>query len=171
MLILAANSSENLVATNHFLRDHEPWTPFLGVDNGLDDLYGLLSVNGSNNSIIANHFSEVIDSQSIRPTGATPVIIRLNAGVGNFVSNNHAVAMDVHATSSDSCFAAQVDALLTTEASDDLPITTVMVDAESLRNTILDSGREAELLADKTVNALRATPTLDFETAPAVVTP
>ena len=51
MVILAANSSENLVATNHFLRDHEPWTPFLGVDNGLDDLYGLLCVSGSNNSV------------------------------------------------------------------------------------------------------------------------
>ena len=80
MVVLAANSSENLVATNHFLRDHEPWTPFLGVDNGLDDLYGLLCVSGSNNSVIGNHFSEIIDSQSIRPTGATPVIIRLMAG-------------------------------------------------------------------------------------------
>ena len=29
MVLLEANSSENLVATNHFLRDHEPWTPFL----------------------------------------------------------------------------------------------------------------------------------------------
>ena len=117
MVVLAANSSENLVATNHFLRDHEPWTPFLGVDNGLDDLYGLLCVSGSNNSVVGNHFSEIVDSRSIRPTGATPVIIRLVAGVGNYVSNNHVVAMDVTARSSDSCFEAQVDALLTTEAS------------------------------------------------------
>jgi inulin fructotransferase (DFA-I-forming) len=103
MVVLAANSSENLVATNHFLRDHEPWTPFLGVDNGLDDLYGLLCVSGSNNSVVGNHFSEVIDAQSVRPAGATPVIIRLLEGAGNFVSNNHVVALDVHATSSDSC--------------------------------------------------------------------
>ena len=69
MVVLTANSSENLVASNHFLRDHEPWTPFLGVDNGLDDLFGLLRISGSNNSVIGNHFSEVIDSLSIRPSG------------------------------------------------------------------------------------------------------
>jgi inulin fructotransferase (DFA-I-forming) len=161
MLILA-NSSEILVATNHFLRDHEPWTPFLGVDNGLNDLYGLLSVSGSNNSVVANHFSQIIDSQSIRPAGATPVIIRLTAGVGNFVSNNHVVAMDVHSTTSDSCFEAQVDALLTTAASDGLAVTAVMVDSESARNTILDSGTDPQVIADRAVNALRATPTVGF---------
>jgi hypothetical protein len=160
MVVLAANSSENLVASNHFLRDHEPWTPFLGVDNGLDDLYGLLCVSGSNNSIIGNHFSEVIDSQSIRPPGATPVIIRLMAGSGNYVTNNHVVAMDVHATSSGSAFSAQVDALLTTGASDDLDVTAVMVDSESARNTILDSGSDAQVVADRAVNALRATPAI-----------
>lgn len=162
MVVLQGNSSENLVATNHFLRDHEPWTPFLGVDNGLDDLHGLLSVSGSNNSVIGNHFSEVIDSQSIRPAGATPVIIRLLTGGGNFVSNNHVVAMDIHATSSDSCYSAQVDALLTTEVSDLLTVTAVMVDSASARNTILDSGSDAQVIADRAVNAVRATPSVDF---------
>jgi inulin fructotransferase (DFA-I-forming) len=165
MLVLSSNSSENLVATNHFLRDHEPWTPFLGVDNGLDDLNGLLCVSGSNNSVIGNHFSEIIDSQSIRPAGATPVIIRLMAGVGNFVSNNHVVAMDVHATSSGSAFEAQVDALLTTQASDALAVTAVMVDPASARNTILDSGSDAQVIADRTVNAFRATPAVGFQAA------
>lgn len=165
MVVLAANSSENLVATNHFLRDHEPWTPFLGVDNGLDDLYGLLCVSGSNNSVVGNHFSEVIDAQSIRPAGATPVIIRLLEGAGNFVSNNHVVAMDVHSTSSDSCFSAQVDALLTTGASDGLAVTAVLVESGSARNTVLDSGTDAQVIADRTVNALRATPTVGFQAA------
>ena len=165
MVMLAANSSENLVATNHFLRDHEPWTPFFGVDNGLDDLTGLLCVSGSNNSVIGNHFSEVIDSQGIRPAGATPVIIRLVAGTGNFVSNNHVVAMDVDSASSDSCFEAQVDALLTTGASDALAVTAVMVDSESVRNTILDSGSDAQVIADRAVNALRATPTIGLAAA------
>lgn len=158
MVVLEGNSTENLVATNHFLRDHEPWTPFLGIDNGLDDLTGLLSVNGSNNSIIGNHFSEVIDAESIRPEGAIPVIIRLSGGTGNFVSSNHVVAMDVHAQSSDSCFSAQVDALLSTEASDRLEVTAVMVDAGSTRNTILDSGTDAQVVAARAVNAVRATP-------------
>jgi hypothetical protein len=162
MVVLTGNSSENLVASNHFLRDHEPWTPFLGVDNGLDDLYGLLCVSGSNNSVIGNHFSEVIDSQSIRPTGATPVIIRLMAGAGNYVSSNHMVGMDVHATSSDSAFSAQVDALLTTEALDGLAITAVMVDSESVRNTILDSGSDTQVAMNRAVNAFRATPAIGF---------
>jgi inulin fructotransferase (DFA-I-forming) len=157
-MVVLADSSENLVATNHFLRDHEPWTPFLGVDNGLDDLTGLLCVSGSNNSVIGNHFSQIIDSESIRPAGATPVVIRLMAGVANFVSSNHAVAMDVRSTSSDSCFSAQVDALLATEASQALAVTAVKVDPASARNTILDSGTDAEVIADRAVNALRATP-------------
>ncbi|MFF1881933.1 right-handed parallel beta-helix repeat-containing protein [Pseudarthrobacter sp. NPDC058196] len=160
MVVLAEGSSENLVATNHFLRDHEPWTPFLGIDNGLDDLHGLLCVSGSNNSIIGNHFSEVIDSQTIRPAGATPVIIRLVEGTANFVSNNHVVALDVNATSSDSCFEAQVDALLTTGAASGLAVTAVQVDAGSARNTILDSGTEAEVVADRVSNAIRATPSV-----------
>lgn len=164
MMVLAANSSENLVASNHFLRDHEPWTPFLGIDNGLDDRYGLLSISGSNNSVIGNHFSEVVDSRSIRPSGATPVIIRLVAGSDNYVSSNHVVAMDVTATSSDSCFEAQVDALLATEASQALDVTAVMVDAAAIRNTILDSGRDDQVVVDVAVNAFRPTPSVAGDT-------
>ncbi|WP_422757992.1 NosD domain-containing protein [Paenarthrobacter sp. C1] len=158
MVVLERNSSENLVSTNHFLRDHEPWTPFLGIDNGLDDLHGVLSVSGNNNSVIGNHFSQIIDSESIRPEGATPVIIRLREGAGNFVSNNHVVALNVHANASDDCFEAQVDALLTTDAAEDLAVTAVLVDPESARNTILDSGRETQITADRASNAIRPTP-------------
>lgn len=159
MLILEDDSSENLVATNHFLRDQEPWTPFVGVDNGLDDLHGVLRVNGSNNSILSNHFSEILDSQSIRPSGTTPVIIRLAAGTGNFVSSNHVVARDTAYTVDDSCFTAQVDALLTTQASAALEVTAVMVDPESSRNTILDSGSDIQVVAERDANAVRPTPT------------
>lgn len=159
MVVLEDNSSENLVATNHFLRDHEPWTPFLGIDNGLDDLHGILSVSGSNNSVIGNHFSQIIDSASIRPEGATPVIIRLREGTGNFVSNNHIVAMNVHSSPSDDCFEAQVDALLATDDVEDLAVTAVLVDPGSARNTILDSGSDAQVIADRGTNAVRATPT------------
>jgi len=160
MVVLAANSSENLVASNHFLRDLEPWTPFLAVDNGVDDLHGLLSISGSNNSIIGNHFSEIIDSRAIRPPGATPVIIRFMAGEANYVSSNHVVAMDVHAKSSGSAFAAQVDALLTTETAGTLDVKTVKVDTQSVRNTIVDSGSVGQVVVDTLVNAFRATPTI-----------
>lgn len=158
MIVLSGGSSENLVASNHLLRDHEPWTPFLGIDNGLDDLYGLVRVDGSDNSIIGNHVSEVIDAESIRPAGARPVAIRLASGSGNYVATNHIVARDVHATSSGSAFEAQVNALLSTEASDTLVITAVAVDAASVRNTVLDSGTASEVLADRKVNAVRPTP-------------
>lgn len=160
MVVFRENCSENLVSSNHFLRDHEPWTPFVGIDNGLDDLYGLLYISGNNNSVIANHFSEVINTQNIKPVGATPVIIRIVSGNGNYISNNHVVATEVHAKISDSCFSAQVDALLTTEASEPLTVTTVLAEKESLQNTILDSGSDAQVVMDKTVNAFRATPTL-----------
>ncbi|RKL66997.1 fructotransferase [Salipaludibacillus neizhouensis] len=159
MVVFRDNCSENMVSSNHFLRDHEPWTPFLGIDNGLDDLYGLLYISGNKNSVIANHFSEVINTQNIKPVGATPVIIRIVSGNGNYISNNHVVATEVHAKISDSCFSAQVDALLTTEASETLTVTTVLVEKESFQNTILDSGSDPQVVMDKTVNAFRATPT------------
>ncbi|MCD7034286.1 right-handed parallel beta-helix repeat-containing protein [Metabacillus sp. GX 13764] len=157
MVVFEGNCSENLVSSNHFLRDHEPWTPFVGVDNGLDDLYGLLSISGNHNSVMANHFSEVI--HNIKPKGATPVIIRIVSGEGNYISNNHVVAAEVHANTSDSCFTAQVEALLTAEAEEPLTVTTVLVEKESLQNIILDSGSDAQVVMDKTVNSFRATPT------------
>lgn len=160
MVELAANSSENLVSSNHFLRDHEPWAPFHGVDNGLDDDYGLLRVSGSGNSVIGNHFSEIVDSRSVRPAGVPPVIVRLVSGTDNLVSNNHVVARDVGDTSSDSCFEAQVDALLSTEASQRLAVTTVVVDEAAAGNTILDSGRSDEVVLDESVNAFRPTPSI-----------
>jgi Periplasmic copper-binding protein (NosD) len=169
MVVLKAGCSENLVASNHFLRDQEPWAPFLGVDNGMDDSYGLLRVSGDRNSVIGNHFSEVVDSQRIRPAGATPVIVRLVSGSGNHVANNHVAATDVRTRTSDSAFSAQVDALLTTEASGQLAVTTVLVDAESLRNTVLDSGDDAQVVMDKAVNAFRPTPTIVDRMAHAVV--
>ena len=160
MVVLGANSSENLVATNHFLRDHEPWTPFQGVDNGRDDRYGLLRVEGNANSIVANHFSEVVDARTVRPAGEAPVIIRLVSGQANYVASNHVVALDVRATSGNSAYAAQVDALLGTGAAGELAVTTVLVDAGSARNTVLDSGTDAQLELDRAENAVRATPAI-----------
>ncbi|GAB3095454.1 NosD domain-containing protein [Isoptericola nanjingensis] len=160
MVVLDAGCSENLVASNHVLRDHEPWAPFLGVDNGLDDTYGLVRIDGEDNSVIGNHFSEIVDSRKIVPSGATPVVVRLVSGGGNHVANNHVVAKDVRAATGDSAFSAQVDALLTIEAARRLPVTTVQVDSGSVRNTVLDSGDEAQVVMDRSVNAFRPTPTV-----------
>jgi inulin fructotransferase (DFA-I-forming) len=159
MVVLKENCSENLVSSNHFLRDHEPWTPFLGIDNGLDDLYGLLYISGNNNSVISNHISCVINSQNINPAGATPVVMRIVSGTGNYISSNHVAAIDVAAKTGDSCFSVQVSALLTTAAFKPLDVTTVLVEEESHQNTVLDSGSDAQVVMDKTANAFRATPT------------
>lgn len=158
MVVFSRDCSENLVSSNHFLRDHEPWAPLQERNNGLDDLYGLLHISGNNNSVIGNHFSAVIDTKYITPSGATPVIIRIVSGNENYISNNHIVATEAHMNSSDSCFSAQVGALLTTEASRPLTVTTVLVESKSLRNTILDSGSDLQVSMDKTINAFRATP-------------
>lgn len=158
MVVLGGGSSENLIASNHFLRDREPWRPFQSVDNGVDDDFGLLCISGHRNSVIGNHFSEVLDAAHVRPPGATPTIIRLATGNGNYVANNHVVALDARAPSGDSAFAAQVDSLLTTEAPGVLTVTAVLVDPGSAQNTILDSGHDAEVVAHRGMNAVRATP-------------
>ena len=142
---------------------HPSW-----VDNGLDDLFGLLSRQRQQQLRDRQPLLRGLDDRA----SGQPEQRRYHpavAGGGNYVSNNHVVALDVRATSSDSGFAAQVDALLTTEASKGLAVTTVMVDPESARNTILDSGSDAQVIADRAVNALRATPTVGFQTAPALV--
>ncbi|MBW8870889.1 MAG: right-handed parallel beta-helix repeat-containing protein, partial [Leifsonia sp.] len=160
MLILEGNASENLIGSNHLLRDREPWAPFLEVDNGRDDLFGLLVIEGTNNSVIGNHFSEIVDSEKLHPSEATPVIVRLAEGGHNYLASNHMVALDVRATSGDSAFDAQVDALLTTAAARSLDIVTVLVEPTSSGNTILDSGTDTQVIADKAANAFRPTPTV-----------
>ena len=162
MLVFSDNCSENLVSANHFLRDREPWAPMMKYDNGLDDLFGLLHINGSNNSVIANHISESIDTQYIRPTTARPVMIRVVSGRGNYIANNHIVATTEPSETKDapnsSCFSTQVGALLSTNNLKALEVTTVMVEKESFQNTILDSGSDKEVVMDRTVNAFRGTP-------------
>lgn len=160
MLILEENAAENLIASNHLLRDREPWAPFLEVDNGRDDLFGLLVIEGSSNSVIGNHFSEVVDSEKVRPQGATPIMIRVGDGGSNYLASNNVVALDVRAASGESAFDAQVDALLAKAASQPLDVVTVFVEPSSTRNTILDSGTSAQTVLDATANAYRPTPSI-----------
>lgn len=164
MLVMENGCTENLVSSNHLFRELEPWAPMQAYNNGLDDLYGLLYISGDNNSIIANHISEVIDKKYIMPAGATPVIIRVVSGKGNTISNNHIVATtetsDAQAVADASaCFSTQVSALLSTHGLETLTVTTVLIEAASQQNTILDSGTDGQVVIDKTLNAFRATPT------------
>jgi inulin fructotransferase (DFA-I-forming) len=162
MLVFAANCCENLVSSNHFLRDREPWAPMLKYDNGVDDLFGLLQINGSNNSVIANHISETIDTQYIKPPAAKPVIINVVAGSGNYIANNHIVATteitEMNDAPNSACFSTQVGALLSTDNLKALEVTAVLVQKGSVQNTILDSGSDEQVEMDRTVNAFRGTP-------------
>ena len=166
MLVFEGNCSENLIASNHFLRDHEPWPPMFGVDNGLDDGFGLLRIEGNNNSIIANHISETIDRQYLRPEGIVPVIIRLVRGTGNYIASNHIVATtqsaveeDESSDSSAACFSAQVGALLTADRLKALEVIAVQIEAASSGNAVLDTAADREVIIDRSVNAFRPLPT------------
>ena len=164
MLSLEDNCSENMISSNHFLRDNEPWKPMLDNDNGLDDSYGLLYINGNNNSIVANHISEMIQRRYIKPLDAMPVIIRIASGRGNYISNNHIVATcDIEnelQDASDSCYSAQVDALTSLNNIREMSVVYVLVEQEATNNTILDSGNEKQVILDRTVNVFRPTPAL-----------
>lgn len=164
MLIMENNCAENLISANHFLCDREPWPPMQAYDNGRDDTYGLLYIEGSNNSIIANHISETLDVQYLKPRGIKPIVIRLVAGKENYLANNHIVATteasaaQAQPSEEDACFAAQVSALLTTDRLKALDAVAVLVEKSSAQNTILDSGSDSQVLMDRAVNAFRATP-------------
>jgi inulin fructotransferase (DFA-I-forming) len=79
------------------------------------------------------------------------------------------VGLDVRSASGESAFDTQVDALLATAATEALDIVTVLVEPSSSRNTILDSGTEAQTILDRTVNAFRPTP--DIGSSPALSLP
>jgi inulin fructotransferase (DFA-I-forming) len=162
MLILADGCSENLVSSNHFLRDREPWAPMRDYDNGLDDRFGLLRLDGDNNSVLANHISLTIDSRYIKPASAKPVIIHIASGRGNQIANNHVVATTETENETDApvaeCFATQVGALLSTQNLTALEVTTVQVSAQSRANIVMDSGSAQQVVMDLAVNGFRPTP-------------
>lgn len=162
MVIFEDNCTENLISANHLLRDREPWPPMQGYDNGLDDTFGIVHLNGDNNSVIGNHISQSLDTPFITPPGASPVIIHVVTGRGNYISGNHIVATrdagDVQQADAGSCFTTQVGALLATDRRVALEVTAVLIAPAATQNTVLDSGYESQVMLDKSLNAFRATP-------------
>lgn len=161
-MLIFEDCRENLVSSNHFLRDHEPWPPMQGYDNGLNDDYGLIHIEGSCNSVISNHISETIEMQYLKPAGIKPVVIRLVSGTENYVACNHIVATtqaDKKEKEGDSsCFDAQVGALLSMNELVRLSVDAVCVDAASSDNVILDTCRESEAAMDFDINVFRGIP-------------
>ncbi len=159
MMILENGCSQNLIASNHFFRDHEPWPPMMAYHNGLNDDFGLIRIHGSYNSIIANHISETIERQYLKPAGVRPVMIHVAAGQGNYISSNHIVAGCAGDDGADdSCFSVQVSALLRTDLSEELEVVAVRVASEAVNNVILDTGREEQCELDRKKNVFRALP-------------
>ena len=161
-MLIFEDCRENLVSSNHFLRDHEPWPPMQGYDNGLNDDYGLIHIEGSCNSVISNHISETIEMQYLKPAEIKPVVIRLVSGTENYVACNHIVATtqaDKKEKEGDSsCFDAQVGALLSMNELVRLSVDAVRVDAASSDNVILDTCRESETAMDFDINVFRGIP-------------
>lgn len=161
MIVLEKTCSENLISSNYFLRDPEPWTPMQEHDNGLDDSYGLMYINGSHNSVMSNHFSEVLEPEKVTPSGTLPVIIHVVSGRDNYISSNHFVVTAKEADNTettDSCYMAQVGALLDTGESRELSVVTVKIEQESRYNTVLDSGSEKQVVMDRRNNGFRPVP-------------
>ena len=161
-MLIFEDCRENLVSSNHFLRDHEPWPPMQGYDNGLNDDYGLIHIEGSCNSVISNHISETIEMQYLKPAGQSLWVIRLVSGTENYVACNHIVATtqaDKKEKEGDSsCFDAQVGALLSMNELVRLSVDAVRVDAASSDNIILDTCRESEAAMDFDINVFRGIP-------------
>lgn len=164
MLDLRGRCAENLVAANHLYRAWEPWPPMQMHGNGLDDSYGLLRVEGTRNTVVANHVSEIIDPEHLEPAGAVPVAIRVSDGSGNYIAANHVVAMTESAVigdeAADSCFGAQVDAMLANERAVPLDMTAVRIDPSSTGNVVLDTATDAQADMDRSVNAFRPIPAI-----------
>lgn len=160
MVVIEKGSAENLVSSNHFLRTREPWEPMQCHDNGLDDTYGLIRIDGNDNTVSANHISEIIDTEYIKPQGARPVVIRIAGGTGNHVANNHVVAATESGDEKEevSGFETQVSNILVNDKARRLDAVTVAVDPQSTANTVLDSGTAGQVSIDTAANAFRPTP-------------
>ncbi|WP_455090527.1 right-handed parallel beta-helix repeat-containing protein [Parascardovia denticolens] len=159
--MIVIRGAENLIAANHLYRSSEPWVPMLMHKSSLEDPYGLIRVEGNDNTIVANHISIVLDPENISPAGSRPVGIRVSSGTGNKIMENHVVARTENSVNSDkeSAFKAQVGAVLSISATRSIPFISVQIDEDACGNTVLDSGAKKQLHISAQ-NAYRADPSL-----------
>lgn len=132
MVNFEGSCTENLVGANHFLRQIEPFDPLKPYNNGLDDLFGLVHIAGSNNTVTGNHFSYDVASGFVTPSGQTPTIILVASGDNNYIATNNTVsAIAVH---------------------------TVVLDASTFGSKVLDSGDSTQVVRYASNYAFRPTP-------------
>ena len=87
MIVHETACHEQLISGNHFRRIYGDGGPARN-----DDLYGMVQVNGNDNSITANTFSFNVPAANVVPTGATPTVVLVKGGTGNYLATNKLVA-------------------------------------------------------------------------------
>lgn len=132
MVTLEGNSKENLISSNMFERQVEGFPPFIDVDNGLSDDFGVVQINGDGNTISSNHVTLIIPPDRLQPSDVVPAIFRVKTGDRNLVGTNHVISnLDVH---------------------------TVRLDAGTTNSHVFDSGSEAQFHSDSDSFGFRPTP-------------
>lgn len=124
--------TENLVGANHFLRQMEPFDPLKPYNNGLDDLFGLVHIEGGGNTVTGNHFSYDVPAASVRPSGATPTIILVASGNNNYIAANNTVSA--------------------------IAVKAVVLDSATTGTKVLDSATQAQFEPYQSSYSFRATP-------------
>jgi inulin fructotransferase (DFA-I-forming) len=133
MITMEGACHNNLVSANHFLRNRESFPAFQNTPHPQDDLFGLVHVRGSGNTIVSNHFSFDVPSNTITPAGAKPTIVLVRSGDNNYIATNHHAA--------------------------NLAVNAVFLDGSTTNTKVLDCGSSSEFqAANGATFGFRATP-------------
>lgn len=132
MMRLTNNCKENLITGNHFRRGMEGFPPFLGRSNGLDDLYGVVHIEGDNNLFSNNLIAYDVSPDKVVPASAQPTMVLIAGGNSNVVASTHVVS-NVEAQH-------------------------VVLDASTVRSKVLDSGPASTVTSYSGDTAIRPAP-------------
>lgn len=83
MIVHETPCHEQLISGNAFRRRFGDGGPARN-----DDLYGMIHLNGNDNSVTANSFSFDVPANEIVPSGATPTVVLVKGGARNFLATN-----------------------------------------------------------------------------------
>jgi inulin fructotransferase (DFA-I-forming) len=110
----------------------EGFPPFLGRSNGLDDLYGVVHIEGDNNLFSNNLIAYDVSPDKVVPASAQPTMVLIAGGNSNVVASTHVVS-NVEAQH-------------------------VVLDASTVRSKVLDSGPASTVTSYSGDTAIRPTP-------------
>lgn len=138
IIVLEDTCNDNLISSNNIFREHEPWGPMQRYNNGKDDLYGIIQINGNRNSVLCNKITIELAPEDVIPSAVAVTAIHMITGTENLISTNHITGH--------------------TPTGKKLQVTSVLFRNGVIGNTVLDSGKNNETSFDKTKNVFRATP-------------